>query len=77
MSVETDKINDLTVELIKGVGTVIGSLDKFESEMVVIEGLVAGLIASAAIRYNRQPEEIVEALTDGIRERYRLSYLRK
>lgn len=62
-------VNALTTELIKDVGLRTGLLGDFGAEMIVIEGLVAGLIGSAALRYNRHPDEIVAALTAGIKER--------
>lgn len=64
-----DQINEVTADLIKSVGLLIGAIGEFEPEMVVLEGLAAGLIAANAHRYNRQPDEIVEAFCEGVRER--------
>lgn len=66
---DVDKVNALTRLLVRSVGQTVGASGEFKTEMVVIEGLVAGLIVSAALRYNRQPEDIIEALSTGIKER--------
>ncbi len=63
------EINDLTTSLIREFGIKVAATGEFEIEMVVLEGIVAGLIAFNAVRYNRQPDEIVEAFCEGLRER--------
>lgn len=69
MSATSDEANDLTADLIKKFGVDVASLGGFEPEMVCLEGLVAGLIAFNAYRYNRHPDQMVEAFCDGLRER--------
>lgn len=66
------EINDLTTELVKDVGRVLGKLD-FVPRMVCIEGLAAGLIAFTAIQYNKSPEEMVETFCERIRQRVDLA----
>jgi hypothetical protein len=67
--VTTDEINDLTASLIREFGAKMAAIGQFETEMVAVEGMVAGLIAFNAVRYNKQPDELVEAFCEGLRER--------
>jgi hypothetical protein len=67
--IDTDRINDITGNLIKKFGREVAEIGEFEPEMVCLEGLAAGLIAFNAVRYNRQPDEIVDAFCEGVRER--------
>ena len=63
-----NEVNDLTTELIKNVGRALGRLD-YAPRMVCIEGLAAGLIAFTATQYNKNPEELVEAFCERVRQR--------
>ncbi len=62
-------INETTQALIKQLGRDIGKIGDFNAEIVIMEGVAAGFIAFNAIRYNKQPDEIVEAFCQGLRER--------
>lgn len=69
MKATPDQVNDVTAALIKKFGVEVASLGAFEPEMVCLEGLVAGLIAFNAVRYNRHPDQMVETFCAGLRER--------
>lgn len=69
MSDNVAKTNEMTTALVMQVGRDVAALGRFALEMVVVEGLAAGLIASSAVRYNQHPDELVEAFCIGVKER--------
>lgn len=64
-----DQINAVVSRLIKQFGVEVAALGEFEAEMVCLENVAAGLIGSAAVRYNKQPDQLSEAFVEGVRER--------
>lgn len=69
MNNRTETINDLTKKFIMSFGLEVGELNDFTAEMVVLEGVVAGLVVSAAVRFNRQPDDLIQILAEGIQQR--------
>jgi len=62
--------NEITTKLIMQIGRDLAKINQYAPEMVCIEGLAAGLIASAAVRYNKHPDELMDAFCVGVKERF-------
>jgi hypothetical protein len=66
---DVERTNDTTARLIRSFGSEVAGIGNFAQEMVILEGVVAGIIGFNAARYNKHPDELTEALCAGIRER--------
>lgn len=66
---DVQRTNDSTSRLIRAFGAEVADIGNFAQEMVVLEGVIAGIIGFNAIRHNRQPDELTEALFTGVKER--------
>lgn len=67
---DVDESNALVANLIRYVGTRIGAVGtSFGEEMVIVEGLVAGLLLSTVMRYERDPEQALKMLFEGVEGR--------
>lgn len=63
------RTNESIARLIRSFGAEVADINDFAQEMVVLEGVVAGIVAFNARRYNKHPDELTVALCAGIRER--------
>lgn len=67
MSIEQH--NAIAPRLVKTVGTELATLDSFGPKMLIIESLVAGLLVATCLHHNKNPEQVLEILTKGLKTR--------
>jgi len=67
--VSVERINALVMKTITGFGVELAELDSFAGEIIVIENVAAGLIASACVRYNKDPNTTIDLFTSALKVR--------
>lgn len=68
---ERRKVNLLLEKFLPEMNNTISLIDHPVAEFILLEGLTAGALLTLCIRHNRDPDQLIEAFTEGLRERFK------